>query len=143
MLKSSATLALILGLASVPGCATVKMPNANAIALQRAEQPVITGTLVVKNEGSKTLLVFSDDFKSNPKAPDLQVVLLKSPTPLKMLTPPHYPLKPGSYTQVATLKSYKGAQSYSLPDNVNIKDFGSVLIWCKRVNATQAWAPLN
>jgi hypothetical protein len=97
----------------------------------------------VKHEGGKTLLVFSDNFSTNPKAPALQVVLLKSATPLKTLTAPHNPHTPGSYTQVAPLKSYKGAQSYTLPNGVDIKANGSVLIWCKVANATMAWAPLK
>jgi hypothetical protein len=44
---------------------------------------------------------------------------------------------------VAPLKSYKGAQSYTLPNGVDIKANGSVLIWCKVANATMAWAPLK
>ena len=40
---------------------------------------------------------------TNPKAPALQVVLLKSATPLKTLTAPHYTLTPGSYTQVESV----------------------------------------
>jgi len=147
MLKSSAPLALILGLASITPAAIAPpalaaTPHGQAIPLQQGEAPV-TGTVAVKHEGGKTLLVFSDNFSTNPKAPALQVVLLKSATPLKTLTAPHYPLTPGSYTQVAPLKSYKGAQSYTLPDGIDIKASGSVLIWCKVANATMAWAPLK
>ena len=156
MLKTTATLALVMGLASAAPSAFAASPQAasqgrlliaaaphdHAIPLQQAEAPV-TGTVTVKHEGGKTVLVFSDDFSTNPKAPALQVVLLKSATPLKTLTAPHYPLTAGSYTQVAPLKSYKGAQSYTLPQGVDIKASGSVLIWCKVANATMAWAPLN
>ena len=147
MLKSSAPLALILGLASITPAAIAPpalaaTPHGQAIPLQQGEAPV-TGTVAVKHEGGKTLLVFSDNFSTNPKAPALQVVLLKSSTPLKTLKAPHYPLTPDSYTQVAPLKSYKGAQSYILPAGVDIKASGSVLIWCKVANATMAWAPLK
>ena len=147
MLKSSAPLAVILGLASITPAAMAptalaETPHGQAIPLQQGEAPV-TGTVAVKHEGGKTLLVFSDNFSTNSKAPALQVVLLKSATPLKTLTAPPYPLTPGSYTQVAPLKSYKGAQSYTLPDGVDIKASGSVLIWCKVANATMAWAPLK
>jgi hypothetical protein len=44
---------------------------------------------------------------------------------------------------VAPLKSYKGAQIYTLPAGVDIKASGSILIWCKVANATMAWAPLK
>jgi len=142
MFKSTATLALVMGLAGAAPAALAGAPHGQAIAFQKAEAPV-TGTVTVKHEGSKVSLVFSEDFTTNPKAPALQVVLLKSATPLKTLTAPQYPLTPGSYTQVAPLKSYKGAQSYTLPAGVDIKASGSVLIWCKVANATMAWAPLK
>jgi hypothetical protein len=142
MFKTIATLGLVMGLASAAPAALAAAPHGHGIPLQKAEAPV-TGTITVKHEGSKTTLVFSDDFSTNPKAPALQVVLLKSATPLKSLTAPHYPLTPGSYTQVSPLKSYKGAQSYTLPAGVDIKASGSILIWCKVANATMAWAPLN
>jgi hypothetical protein len=142
MFKSTATLALVMGLAGAAPAALAGAPHGQAISLQKAEAPV-TGTVTVKHEGSKVSLVFSKDFTTNPKAPALQVVLLKSATPLKTLKAPHYPLTPGSYTQVAPLKSYKGAQSYTLPAGVDIKASGSILIWCKVANATMAWAPLK
>jgi len=156
MLKTTATIVLVMGLASAapsafaaspkpqsqPAQLIAAAPHGNGIPLQAAEAPV-TGTVTVKHEGGKTTLVFSNDFSTNPKAPALQVVLLKSATPLKTLTAPHYPLTPGSYTQVAPLKSYKGGQSYTLPAGVDIKASGSVLIWCKVANATMAWAPLK
>ncbi len=156
MLKTTATMVLVMGLASAAPSALAASPqtqgqpvqliaaapHGKAIPLQAAEAPV-TGTVSVKHEGGQITLVFSDDFSTNPKAPALQVVLLKSATPLKTLTAPHYPLTPGAYTQVAPLKSYKGAQSYTLPAGVDIKASGSVLIWCKVANATMAWAPLK
>ena len=156
MLKTTATMFLVMGLASAapsalaaspqsqsqPAQLIAAAPQAKGIPLQAAEAPV-TGTVSVNHEGGKTTLVFSDDFSTNPKAPALQVVLLKSATPLKTLTAPHYPLTPGSYTQVAPLKSYKGGQSYTLPAGVDIKASGPVLIWCKVANATMAWAPLK
>jgi len=156
MLKISATLALVLGLASAAPAAIAATPltsgqansliadatHGSAIPFQQAEAPV-TGTVTVTHVSGKTVLMFSDDFSTNPKAPALQVVLLKSATPLKTLMAPHYPLTPGSYTQVAPLKSYKGAQSYTLPAGVDIQASGSILIWCKVANATMAWAPLK
>ena len=117
-------------------------PDGQGIVLQKAEAPV-TGTVAITHAGGKTSLVFSKDFTTNPKAPALQVVLVKSATPLKTLTPPHYSLSDGDYTQVAPLKSAQGAQTYTLPAGVDIKAYGSVLIWCKVANATMAWAPLK
>ena len=156
MLKTTATLALVMGLAGTAPAAfaatphtpsqanqlIAAAPHGRAIPFQQAEAPV-KGTVTVTHDKGKTVLVFSDDFSTNPKAPALQVVLLKSATPLKTLKAPHYPLTAGSYTQVSPLKSFKGGQSYTLPAGVDIKASGSILIWCKVANATMAWAPLK
>jgi len=151
MFKAAAILALSLGaVAAVPTVSAmtptteqwIAAAQGKMIAFQKAEAPV-TGGFTVEQRGGKTNLVFSKDFSTNPQAPALQVVLLKSATPLKSLKAPHYPLSAGSYTQVAPLKSAKGAQTYTLPAGVDVKAFGSVLIWCKVANATMAWAPLN
>ena len=151
MLNRTLSLALIVGvgialpsaMAATPqGQLVAAVPHGQVIVLQKVEAPV-TGTVAITHDGGKTSLVFSKDFSTNPKAPALQVVLVKSTTPLKTLTPPHYPLSDGGYTQVAPLKSAQGAQTYTLPAGVDIKAYGSVLIWCKVANATMAWAPLN
>jgi hypothetical protein len=151
MFKATTLLALTLGIAAAVPASQAAAPiagqliaaaQAKAIAFQKAEAPV-TGSFTLQQQGGKTTLVFSKDFSTNPQAPALQVVLMKSATPLKALKAPHYPLKPGSYTQVAPLKSAKGAQSYTLPAGVDHKAYGSVLIWCKVANATMAWAPLH
>lgn len=151
MFKETTLLALTLGIAAaVPAIQAAAPPagqliaaaQAKVIAFQKAEAPV-TGSFTMQQQGGKTTLVFSKDFSTNPQAPALQVVLLKSATPLKALKAPHYPLTPGSYTQVSALKSAKGAQSFTLPAGVDPKAYGSVLIWCKVANATMAWAPLH
>lgn len=151
MLKATAILALTLGaVATLPSLNAmtpsteqlIALAQGKIIAFQKAEAPV-TGGFTVEQHDGKTHLVFSKDFSTNPQAPDLQVVLLKSATPLKSLKAPNYPLSPGSYTQIAPLKSVKGAQTYTLPAGVDVKAFGSVLIWCRMANATMAWAPLN
>jgi hypothetical protein len=76
-------------------------------------------------------------------APDLKVIFSPSTTPLASTKAPGFPLKPGSYTILASLKSSSGAQTYTIPDSIDLKAQGSVLIWCKKFNATMAWAPLK
>ena len=77
------------------------------------------------------------------EAPDLKVILSPSANPLAATKPPQYALKPGTYTILAPLKSSSGAQSYLIPDSIDLKGMRSVLIWCQKFNATMAWAPLN
>jgi hypothetical protein len=109
---------------------------------QKAEAPV-TGGFVIKKEGGRQVLVLSRDFKTNDMAPDLKVAFSPSRTPLAATKPPAYPLKPGSYTILAPLKSSAGGQSYIIPASIDLSKQGSVLIWCQKFNATMAWAPLK
>jgi hypothetical protein len=110
-------------------------------AFRQAEKPV-RGSVTVRRDGDRTLLVFSDDFRTSESAPDLKVAVSPSPSPLAGSRPPAYPLKAGSYTVLAPLKSASGAQTYVVPASVDLSRQGSVLIWCEQFNATMAWAPL-
>ncbi|WP_411871110.1 DM13 domain-containing protein [Vulcanococcus limneticus] len=109
---------------------------------RKAEAPV-SGGFVIKNEGGKQVLVLSSDFKTKAEAPDLKVAFSTSSTPLAASKPPAYPLKPGSTTVLAPLKSPSGSQSYVIPASLNLAKQGSLLIWCQQFNATMAWAPLK
>lgn len=110
-------------------------------AFRQAEKPV-SGSVSVRREGNRTLLVFSGDFRTSESAPDLKVAVSPSRTPLAGSKPPAYPLKPGTYTVLAPLKSARGAQTYEVPASIDLSRQGSVLIWCEQFNATMAWAPL-
>ena len=107
-----------------------------------AEAPV-AGSFSIKKEGGRQVLSLSSDFKTNDQAPDLKVISSPSKTPLASTKAPGFPLKPGSYTILASLKSSQGAQSYEIPASIDLKAQGSVLIWCTQYNATMAWAPLK
>jgi Electron transfer DM13 len=109
---------------------------------RKAEAPV-SGGFVIRKEGGRHVLTLSSDFRTNAQAPDLKVAFSSSPTPLASSKPPAYPLKPGSYTVLAPLKSASGSQSYVIPASVDLSQQGSVLIWCQTFNATMAWAPLK
>jgi hypothetical protein len=111
-------------------------------SFRKAEAPV-SGGFTISEEGGKKVLTLSSDFKTNDMAPDLKVIFSPSPTPLAATKAPGFPLKPGTYTILASLKSSKGAQSYVIPASIDLKGQKSVLIWCKKFNATMAWAPLK
>ncbi|WP_254216750.1 DM13 domain-containing protein [Synechococcus sp. CCY 9618] len=111
-------------------------------SFRKAEAPV-SGGFSIHEEGGKKVLTLSGDFMTNDMAPDLKVAFSPSATPLAMSKAPKYPLKAGSYTVLAKLKSSKGAQSYVIPASIDLKAQKSVLIWCQKFNATMAWAPLK
>lgn len=128
-----------------PAPASLAQAMAMAMAkgsFRKAEAPV-SGGFSISEQGGKTVLTLSGDFKTNDMAPDLWVAFSPSATPLAMSKAPAFPLKPGSYTLLSKLKSSKGAQSYVIPASIDLKAQKSVLIWCQKFNATMAWAPLK
>ncbi|WP_216919917.1 DM13 domain-containing protein [Synechococcus sp. CCAP 1479/9] len=128
-----------------PAPASLGQAMAMAMAsgsFRKAEAPV-TGGFSISEQGGKTVLTLSGDFKTNDMAPDLKVIFSPSATPLAATKAPGFPLKPGSYTVLASLKSSKGGQSYVIPASIDLKAQKSVLIWCQKFNATMAWAPLK
>ncbi|MGK7944626.1 MAG: DM13 domain-containing protein [Microcystaceae cyanobacterium] len=40
------------------------------------------------------------------------------------------------------LESFQGAQRYEIPENVDLDDFESVVIWCRKFNVTFAYSSL-
>lgn len=115
--------------------------KAISIPFQMGETPV-TGSFHIEKRGKKSLLVLSDDFSTNEKAPDLHLVVSPSSDPLKGGKPP-YALQPGSYTVLSKLKAFRGGQAYEVPASIDLARNGSLLIWCRMANATMAWAPLR
>ena len=73
----------------------------------------------------KTAISFTDDFKTK-SGPDLKVYL--SPIPIEDVTGKTATDKS---VKIGVLKSNSGAQTYMLPDDVNISDFASVLVHCE------------
>ena len=111
-------------------------------SFRMAEKPV-SGGFSIHSEGSKQVLTLSKDFKTSEMAPDLKIVFSPSTKPLASTKAPGYPLKPGTYTILAPLKTSMGSQSYTIPASIDLSKQGSVLIWCQKFNATMAWAPLK
>jgi hypothetical protein len=127
------------------GSAQMMLAQANPVAMQSfrmAEAPV-SGSFTIINKAGKQLLVLSSDFQTKATAPDLKVIFSTSAAPLASTKAPSYPLKAGSYTVLAPLKSFSGAQSYVIPASIDLSQQGSVMIWCEAFNATMAWAPLK
>ncbi|MEX1322897.1 MAG: DM13 domain-containing protein [Synechococcaceae cyanobacterium] len=126
--------------------ATAAKPQAPAAGKPQAfrqGEKAVSGSVSVRRDGNRTLLVFSGDFRTSESAPDLKVAVSPSSTPLAGSRPPAYPLSEGTYTVIAPLQSASGAQTYVVPASIDLSRQGSVLIWCEQFNATMAWAPLH
>lgn len=85
----------------------------------------IKGDWRVVQENGKTIIRFSDDFKTK-KGPDLKVFL--SPQSVGDVT--GKTALDGAVT-LGALKSNKGTQDYVIPNGVSLANFSSVLIHCE------------
>jgi len=101
------------------------------------------GTASIVMENGQPVLKLDQGFKTSEMGPDLVVVLHHSDDVLGSTKPPAYPLQEGDYIVLAPLKSFSGAQSYPIPRNINLEDYKSAVIWCRKFNATFGVAPFR
>ncbi|QSJ20419.1 DM13 domain-containing protein [Nostoc sp. UHCC 0702] len=93
------------------------------------------GTARVITEQGKRYLEFDQKFKTG-KGPDLFVILHRSDAP------PVVGIKEKDYVNLAPLQKTSGTQRYTLPDNLKLAEYKSVVIWCRKFNSTFAYASL-
>jgi hypothetical protein len=94
------------------------------------------GTVRITTKEGKSFIELEESFKTSDSGPDLVVVLHRADDVINSTKPPSYPLKKGDYIILAPLKKYSGAQTYPIPNNINLADYKSVAIWCRQFNAT-------
>jgi Electron transfer DM13 len=101
------------------------------------------GTVRLVSQNGMTVLELDEGFKTSEMGPDLVVILHRSPDVLGSTKPPAYALKEGDYTVLAPLQKFSGAQRYTIPATVNLADYQSAAIWCRKFNATFGAAILS
>ena len=94
-----------------------------------------TGQAQIVNMNGKRYLKLDEAF-STGDGPDVKIILHKNSN-----VPAN--IKEGNYITLAKIKSFKGAQTYEIPQDVNLDDFKSVGIWCEEFNATFGYASLE
>ncbi len=102
-----------------------------------------TGTVRVGAENGQQFIELGEDFKTSEMGPDLVVILHQDADVLGSTQPPAYALTADSYVVIAPLQQFQGAQRYEIPANVNLSDYASAAIWCRRFNATFGAATLR
>ncbi len=101
------------------------------------------GNVQIVMQNNDRYLELDQAFATSTAGPDLVVILHRSADVIGSTTPPAFPIQEGDYVFLAELTSYSGAQRYAIPDSVNLDDFQSVAIWCRRFNATFGAATLK
>lgn len=87
---------------------------------------------IVKTD--QTYLEFDQAFKSD-RGPDLFVLLHRESVPQNY--------QANTYVNLGRLKQVSGSQRYTIPAEINLAEFKSVVIWCRQFNANFGYAPLN
>ncbi|MXW41387.1 MAG: DM13 domain-containing protein [Synechococcus sp. SB0668_bin_15] len=110
-------------------------------AFQKGEADA-AGTFKIYKHGDAAMVHLSEDFATNTGAPDLYLVIGNTANPIADKEFP-YPLDESEYVTVAALDSATGAQDYELPADIDLSEDNSVVVWCKKFNATMSYAPLE
>ncbi|MBW4552386.1 MAG: DM13 domain-containing protein [Aphanocapsa sp. GSE-SYN-MK-11-07L] len=134
----------------------VSTPTATTTAMEMAQnqQVLSAGNLVngehptsgrvqIVQQGKQRILELGANFKTSDMGPDLVVILHRSTDVIGSTVPPAYPIKEGDYVLLAPLKSFSGVQSYPIPAEINLADYPSAAIWCRKFNATFGAARLS
>jgi hypothetical protein len=100
---------------------------------EKSEHPT-SGTAQIVIQNGKKYLKFDSSFQSD-SGPDLFVILHRQDSPKSY--------GKSDYVSLGRLKKTSGQQMYAIPNGVNIAKFKSVVIWCKKFNATFGFAPLG
>ncbi len=121
----------------VSSIAVVNKPTAASVLasgnFEKSEHPTSGGAQIVMQNGKK-YLKFNASFQSE-SGPDLFVILHRQDSPKSY--------GKADYVNLGRLKKIAGQQMYAVPNGVNIAKFKSVVIWCRKFNATFGFAPLN
>ncbi|WP_427160427.1 DM13 domain-containing protein [Aliinostoc sp. HNIBRCY26] len=131
-----------------------KMQNVDNFGKSAAKTTIKSGSFVsgehttqgnvnIVTQNGQTFIELEQSFKTSSSGPDLVVVLHRSPNVIGSTRPPAYSLKRGDYLVIAPLRKFRGTQRYFIPQNVNLADYQSVAIWCRKFNATFGSATLR
>ncbi|BAY62064.1 hypothetical protein NIES22_21310 [Calothrix brevissima NIES-22] len=101
------------------------------------------GAVRITTKAGKSILELGQSFKTSTSGPDLVVILHRADNVLASTQAPSYPLNKRDYVILAPLQKYSGNQSYTIPNNINLADYKSVAILCRKYNATFGAAKLN
>ncbi len=132
----------------------IKSSNNPVVQLAQTQQTVKVGTFVsgehttqgtasiITNNGN-SFLKLNQSFKTSDSGPDLVVILHRSDNVISSTKPPSYPLKKGDYVILGRLQKFSGTQTYAIPNKINLANYKSAAIWCRKFNATFGAAKLS
>jgi hypothetical protein len=94
-----------------------------------------TATVYRRADGTRTLRLA--DFETS-NGPDVRVYLVAAPDVKDDAT-----VKSAGFIELGKLKGNRGDQNYEIPTSVDLSQYRSVTIWCKRFSVNFGTAPLS
>lgn len=94
-----------------------------------------SGTAVVYQQGEQRVLRFEDFSVTN--GPDLHVILTKHPDPTSRADVGE------DYIDLGSIKGNLGNQNYDIPNDIDLSEYQSVVIYCVPFHVIFATAPLS
>ena len=110
-----------------PDIASTSLKTGTFVA---SEHPT-AGTARIITENGKRYLEFDAAFMTDA-GPDLFVLLHQQATPQTYT--------PQDYLSLGRLQQTNGMQRYAIPDDTDLSQFQSAVIWCRQFNATFGFA---
>lgn len=115
--------------ATATSAPTAQPPADGPVVLARGSwtslEHTTTGTVALVRDGDDVQLVLADLDGSN--GPDLRVIL----SPKQAVEGDWFGYEDGA-VYLGALKGNKGTQTYDVPDDIDLDDIASVVIWCER-----------
>ena len=149
-LSFGVVLALVLGVSAAANANTLNkhqlsspqvLANSSLVAAKAVkgsfvgvEHPTQGQVSIVEEDGVKYLQL-GEDFQSD-SGPDLKVILHQSATV-------DAKVQEGEYLNLGELQAVSGSQRYQIPNDADLSQYQSVVIWCEEFNATFGYATLN
>lgn len=97
----------------------------------------VTGRAAITENGSGARTLTLSDFQS-AKGPNLHVYLVKAEDVKDSAG-----VKKAGFVDLGALKSLSGTQSYTVPKNIDLWQYLSVVVWCDKFKVNFATAPLS
>ncbi len=99
----------------------------------RADKNTEGSFKIVEEEGTR-YLELSEDFRTS-RGPDLFVLLHRQSTPESYAEE--------DYINLGMMDRFSGSQRFEIPEDVDVEDFQSAVIWCRQFNVTFGYAELS
>lgn len=118
---------------SKPATEQVTQETTTSGTFVAADHPT-QGMVSVVTENGQRYLEFDQAFTTD-SGPDLFVLLHRSESPQSY--------QQQDYINLGKLKQINGTQRYTIPNDVNLADYRSTVIWCRQFNVTFGYATLG